>query len=370
MSGPTIISSVIAPAQPLFQGGGAFDLIDLTTLKLLLNITTATVDGFLTSDARDTFLKTSIAQASGAIRRYCNRTFQAQFYQDLFFAERGAYPWQVPGKFMPLQLERWPLTGSASLAGTQPPASPPTLSAAAGGALQATQYFARATYVTATGETAASLESTLLVAANNLLQVALPSADQLGLATGWNVYVGTASGQEIRQNAAPLGIGTAWSEPSTGLVTGASGSNLALPQYILALENVPNVNLATPGTNGVPTSLAEGVDFIADRPRGQLTRFFLDGYPRAWPALPIVVQYWAGYTAQTLATDAPELQDACARLVKAAYYAVARDPKLRSENVAGAYEAQYWFANGPGAEGNFPPDVQMLIDDHRVPVLA
>lgn len=356
MSAPTIISSVIVPATALFTGGQPFDLVDLGTVKTLLSITDTSADAFL---------KLAITQSSGAIKRYCNRVFQPQFYQDQFWAERGAYPWQVPGKFMPLQLERWPILGQPSAAGTQPPALAPTLSAAAAGSLAAQTYYVRVTYVTATGETAASLESVLKVAANNVLVVASPGSDQLGLATGWNVYVSNATGTETLQNASPIGIGTSWEEPTSGLIAGA-----ALPQYILALENIANVNLATPGTNVVPTTLAEGVDFEADRPRGQLTRFFLDGYARAWPQLPIIVQYWAGYTQQSLQQDVPELQDACIRLVKAAYFGRARDPRLRSENVVGAYEAQYWFANGPGAEGDFPPDVQMLIDDHRVPVMA
>ncbi len=120
----------------------------------------------------------------------------------------------------------------------------------------------------------------------------------------------------------------------------------------------------------MPITLNEGVDFQADRARGQLTRLSADGYARAWPALPIVVRYSAGYTAASLEADAPELQDACARLVKGALYAQKLDPRMRSENVVGAYEAQYWFANGPGTEGDFPPDVQKLIDDHREPVIA
>jgi Phage gp6-like head-tail connector protein len=356
MSGPTIIPSTLVAATPLFGGGKTYDLIDLTTVKTLLNVT-STFD--------DAFLSLAITQASGAIRRYCSRTFQPQFYQDQFWAQRDAYPWEVPGSFMPLQLKNFPIMGSASPAGTAPPAAVPTVSSVAGGSLAAQTYYVRQTYVTATGETAASLENFVIVAANKLLSVASPPPDPLGLATGWNVYVSNTSSAETLQNASPITIGTSWTESSSGLIAGT-----ALPQYILAIENIPNVNLAVPNTAPVPTALNEGVDFIADRGKGQLTLFFTDGYPRHWPALPIIVQYWAGYTATGLQTDVPELQDACVRLVKSAYYGRARDPKLRSENVVGAYEAAYWFANGPGAEGDLPPDVQQLVDDHRVPVIA
>lgn len=355
--GPTIIPTTLVSASALFQGGQPYDLIDLTTLKILLNIT---------DTSQDAFLSLAITQSSGAIRRYCSRTFQPQFYQDQFWAERDAYPWQLPGTFFPLQLTHWPLLGTASLSGTAPPALAPVLGSSAAGSLAAQSLYARISYVTATGETAVSQESNLNIAANNVLTVASPVQDALGLATGWNVYVGTAASQETLQNASPIPIGTAWTEPTSGLINGN-----ALPQYILAIENIPNVGLSVNTSTGiVPTTLIEGVDFEADRKKGQLTRLFNDGYPKNWTALPIIIQYWAGYTQTGLQQDIPELQDACVRLVKGAYFARERDPRLRSENVAGAYEAQYWFANGPGSEGNFPPDVQNLLDDHRVPVTA
>ncbi len=216
------------PAQPLFSGGRAFDLIDLATLKVMLGITDTT---------HDPFLRLAITQASGAIKRYCGRTFQQQFYQDQFWAERGAFPWQVPAGFMPLQLKGWPILGTPSLSGTAPPALAPALTSTAGGSLAKATYFARVSYVTAMGETAASFESNLPIAANNLLAVASPGSDRLGLATGWNVYLGTASGQETLQNASPIGIGTDWTLPTSGLIAGT-----ALPQYVLAIENMPNVN--------------------------------------------------------------------------------------------------------------------------------
>ena len=38
--------------------------------------------------------------------------------------------------------------------------------------------------------------------------------------TGWNVYVGEASGKATRQNSQPLDLGTPWSMPGSGLVVG------------------------------------------------------------------------------------------------------------------------------------------------------
>jgi hypothetical protein len=98
--------------------------------------------------------------------------------------------------------------------------SAPSLSQVAGGSLAAATLFAKVTLVSPSGETTASSESTLAVAANNLLRIAPPSSD--GNATGWNAYVGNASGAEVLQNAIPIALGTAWTEPATGLLTGTA----------------------------------------------------------------------------------------------------------------------------------------------------
>ena len=95
----------------------------------------------------------------------------------------------------------------------------PALSQVVGGSLAATTYYALVTLVSPSGETTPSAEASLAAAASNLLSVAAPSA--AGNAIGWNVYVATASGAETKQNAQPIALGTAWTEPPTGLVTGA-----------------------------------------------------------------------------------------------------------------------------------------------------
>jgi hypothetical protein len=98
-----------------------------------------------------------------------------------------------------------------------PPAAP-TLSSVAGGALAATTYYVKISYKSSTGETLASSESSLAVAANNLLQVTSPPP-ATG-AVGWDVYVSTTTGAETEQNLSPIAIGTNWTEPTTGLSAG------------------------------------------------------------------------------------------------------------------------------------------------------
>jgi hypothetical protein len=96
----------------------------------------------------------------------------------------------------------------------------PTLSDVSGGSLPATTYYVTVTYTNAAGETGVSAESSRAVAANRLIKVTSPSA--LSGVTGYNVYVATISGTQTRQNGGtPIAIGTDWTEPTTGLATGA-----------------------------------------------------------------------------------------------------------------------------------------------------
>lgn len=112
------------------------------------------------------------------------------------------------------------------------PPSTPIVSQTTGGSLAATTYYLRATYVSGTGETLVSSDTSVAAAAGNAIAVASPTA--VAGASGWNVYVGnTAScpgadtgaldgpGEtcEVKQNAAPLPIGTNWSEPVSGLIS-------------------------------------------------------------------------------------------------------------------------------------------------------
>jgi len=98
------------------------------------------------------------------------------------------------------------------------------LSTTAGGTLAATTYFVRTTYVTPAGETTAAAETSLAAALDTVLNVASPPAAGAGAqtATGWNVYVSTATGTETKQNASPIAIGTAWVEPIGGLIAGSA----------------------------------------------------------------------------------------------------------------------------------------------------
>ncbi|MGG6461389.1 baseplate J/gp47 family protein [Solilutibacter silvestris] len=127
---------------------------------------------------------------------------------------------------------------SLTLTGTVPSPTNGALTASAAGALAAATYYVKSTWVTASGETLGSAETSLAVGANNVLNVAAPSSPPPG-ATGWNVYVSTSTGTETKQNASTIALGTAWVEPTSGLISGA-----ALPSSNTAGAGTPDVPLA------------------------------------------------------------------------------------------------------------------------------
>ena len=101
---------------------------------------------------------------------------------------------QIASEYDLMDLPYWATTG--------------TPSAAAGGSLAAGEYSVRVAYTYASGVGIVSPSTMVAVGAGQgQFTVPSPSADAAGLATGWNVYVGT-SGNENLQNSLPLPIGT------------------------------------------------------------------------------------------------------------------------------------------------------------------
>lgn len=353
---PVYLTRTLIAATPAFAGGAAPDLCALADVKLELNITDSLSDAYLAA---------VITRLSMQAANYCNRTFQLQTYEDRIWPVLDIFPWQVPGGLTLLRLSQFPVASQISPSGAAPPVEP-VLSQVPGGTLGASPYYVRATYVTNAGETACSLEARLPLAANNLLQVAAPPIDNAGIATGWNVYIGPASFAETLQNAVPLPIGAAFTLPGTGLIAGA-----APPSYVTVVENcstpVSPVMPSPPASSDMqPSPLAEGVDFLVQNDRGILSRLYLNSNQMNWPALPVCVQYQAGF-----ATIPLDLQDAMIRMVKARWFARSRDPMVRQENVEGVYSATYWFGTGPGSPADMPNDAAAFLDrNYRVPVIA
>ncbi|MHB1673774.1 MAG: phage tail tube protein [Acidobacteriaceae bacterium] len=143
--------------------------------------------------------------------------------------------------------------GNDAFTAAGPAPGAPVLSASTAGALAAATYYVKTTYVAGGGESLPSAESNLAVVVDDVLNVASPAAS--GGATGYNVYVGDATGTETKQTAAPIAIGTPWVEPTTGLIAGA-----ALP----VASTYPNTHVLTWMDTGAPAQVTNV--YIEDAP--------------------------------------------------------------------------------------------------------
>ena len=131
-----------------------------------------------------------------------------------------------------------------------------TLGTAVSGAIVATTYYVRYSWLYNNVETPGSAEQSLLIALNNVLTVTLPTPP-IG-ANAWNVYVGTAPGAETLQNTAPIVTGTTlWTEPATGLTaTGVAPPVNGVPSNKVLIhchghDNNSNTNIYG-STSGAP----------------------------------------------------------------------------------------------------------------------
>jgi hypothetical protein len=169
----------------------------------------------------------------------------------------------------------------------------PSLMQSAGGSLGAATLYAKATYVDRTGETTASSETSLAVSTGHLLTVAAPSSPPAS-AIGWNVYVGAASGGETRQNAAPLALGSAWTEPPSGLIAGTAPPAVNTTGWDVFDCFVPDpVASATYTTGAIDTGYNDTLRVFSTEGFGQPSSpLFVGGPPSAAPPLDVAIDTW------------------------------------------------------------------------------
>jgi hypothetical protein len=90
----------MTPAAAASSGAGAYDLTDLATMKVELDISVGKYDSLL---------RRYISSASAAAAQYCNRVFVAETVKDEFWFDRDPMPRAVRGNVAPLQLSRFPV---------------------------------------------------------------------------------------------------------------------------------------------------------------------------------------------------------------------------------------------------------------------
>lgn len=290
-----LAATATAPARP-------YDLTDLATVHDELSITT-------NDTSNDTFLSRAITQASSAIANYCNRVFQIEAVQDLFYIQQDPYPYQVPGGVFPLQLSRWPLTDS--------------------------------TPISFTGNTHGS------ILVDGIASTAGMEQGDLVFAADGSIPAGTEIASIVGPNS--INLSKAASSSSTGL------------SMNIGLQVVQTLSV------GVTQTLVYGKDFTVDAVKGWLIRLNLfTAIAAQWEAVPTVVQYQAGYD------EIPDdLVEATLRMVTGRFRARGRDPVLMARDMNGNVGSErYWVGGMKGQVGSIPPEVVGLIEQYRVPVTA
>ena len=134
---------------------------------------------------------------------------------------------------------------------------------------------------------------------------------------------------------------------------------LQLPRY-----PVPSIVSVTETIAGVATPLVEGTDVLTVADKGQLIRLGPDGYPQAWSANPVTVQYQAGFS-----PIPDDIIGAVVKLVRAASFERNRDPMLKAEAIPGIYSASYQ-TGAVGAGGAITSLIADDLSSYRVPVFA
>ena len=168
-------------------------------------------------------------------------------------------------------------------AGISRPAAP-TLTYVSGGSLPAATYYAQATYVNSLGETYVSPESSIAVPSNSLLVVACPPTPTPGgaapNASGWNVYVSTAPGSETGQSSQAVVLGTNWTEPANGLISGTPppAFNTTGSLAAVAFNTSSSLEMVSPTFVGYGTAFMDVANNFVGLIRAQNAWFENDGY--------------------------------------------------------------------------------------------
>lgn len=305
----------------LVTAAATYDLVDLPTLKTELSIPTD-------KTADDAWLQQAIRQVSGSISRYCNRSgsesaqasFPVEIVQDLFYPERDAYPYQVPGGADVLQLSHWPVVPITTLL------------------------------------TSADTPSgnVLTFASTALPNAGAPPVDGVD-----NIAAAISAGQPVNglnidasvtvSSLTPTSV--TLSKPILGDIPAATPINFGIS---IAITDPPNSS---------PQGLVQGTDFVVDTTCGHLTKLdtFM-AYPTMWMPVKTVVLYASGY-----APLPDDLIDAALRWLTMRWKDRGRDPALKSieQPLVGTYN--YWVG-GPKTTGGVPEEIAELLDAYRVPV--
>lgn len=238
---------------------------DFNTLFGFFNERQGKFDSFLITEPDDSSVTgQSIGQGTGSIKAFqMVRTLGG--FSEPVLAPNAVSAVYLGGISIPSAGYSAPTTGA--------------LTSTAGGALGGATYYVKTTWVTESGETLPSTETSLAVAASHVLNVAHPTGAAPAGAIGWNVYVSTTTGTETLQNGGtPIAAGTAWVEPTSGLVAGSALPSSNTTGWSVATWSAAasNGGAGNPGTINFSGNVANGIAVTADFTYYWPVRFDID----------------------------------------------------------------------------------------------
>ncbi len=371
----------------LVAAAADYALIDLATVKDELDIPS-------TDTSQDNFLNRAIAQVSAAVARYCNRaaalaaeaSFPVETVADLFYPDRDAYPYQVPGGMQPLQLSHWPIASFVQRA-TTTDASASTLNFASAGGITTgltvggayapvqglppnagPQSIAVGTVVASVTDASLTLSAGITedLPAGTVLTVGSGSVTTTVAATTDDVTLSIVSDAGLADGQTVSGSGIAGGTTVLSFTDAAIGLSLPLTNELAAGVQITfGLSVAQTDPPGNTSLLVAGADFTIDAPTGQLIR--LDQYtqyPTLWPAVQQLVTYSGGYD-----PIPDDVVDAVLRWICSRQAGRKHDPNLRSVEQPGIGIQTYWVG-GPPMSGGVPREISSLLDRYRVPTVA
>lgn len=288
----------------------SYDLTDLATIKAELAIK-------LSDRESDQFLKRGISQVSAAIKSYCNRAFQVETVSELIFIDHGGAPTRGSAS-SDLQLGRYPIIAVLSViedAGLQ---YPKTLD-------QGVDYLIKAD----TG------------------QLVRMDSSNLGTLVPWRsktvtVQYAAGYGADVTQAA------NVPANPGPYAITVTGSADFAVDLGVAYANGTAMVPVATSPTLGqYSVSPVTGIYTFSAFDQG----------------VSVVISY---------ATDdiPDDIVDAALRQITARFRQQGRDPMLMSKTQPNIGEERYWVGTQRGQTSAFPPEIQSLLDNYRVPVTA
>lgn len=117
----------------------------------------------------------------------------------------------------------------------------------------------------------------------------------------------------------------------------------------------------------VDDAVKDASEYAINSTSGELTVLDSSGYPSFWGvSKSVIVVYTAGYALLDSLPDG--IEDAVLTLIKDAWFAKGRDPRVKGESIPNVISYDYWV--GEIGKSGMPPDVVSRLEPHRPPVVV